>query len=48
MVFVNKIDRSGARGEDLLDDIRRRLSPRIVPMNVPHDLGSRNVGVTDA
>jgi ribosomal protection tetracycline resistance protein len=48
LIFVNKIDRSGARGGDLLADIRRRLSPRIVPMNTPHGLGTPGVGVTDA
>jgi ribosomal protection tetracycline resistance protein len=33
LVFVNKIDRTGARDEGMLADIRRRLSRRIVPMN---------------
>ncbi|MBY8885145.1 TetM/TetW/TetO/TetS family tetracycline resistance ribosomal protection protein [Streptomyces sp. PTM05] len=32
LLFVNKIDRSGARDAGLLDDIRRRLSPRVVAM----------------
>ncbi|MEV6564431.1 GTP-binding protein [Streptomyces kronopolitis] len=50
LLFVNKIDRAGARGAELLDDIRRLLVPLPVPMtsvtglgtaradSVPHDL----------
>ena len=33
LIFVNKIDRLGARGEHLLDDIRRKLKLRVVAMN---------------
>src|SRR3954467_9267614 len=29
LIFVNKIDRLGARGEPLIDDIRRKLSLRV-------------------
>ncbi|MFF3333935.1 tetracycline resistance ribosomal protection protein Otr(A) [Streptomyces sp. NPDC002888] len=32
LVFVNKIDRAGARAEGLLADIRRRLTPHVVPL----------------
>lgn len=32
LVFVNKIDRAGARAEDLLTEIRRRLTPHVVPL----------------
>ncbi|MBC9724876.1 tetracycline resistance ribosomal protection protein Otr(A) [Streptomyces sp. TRM68367] len=32
LVFVNKTDRAGACAEGLLADIRRRLTPHIVPM----------------
>ncbi|MFI8946264.1 tetracycline resistance ribosomal protection protein Otr(A) [Streptomyces sp. NPDC053750] len=32
LVFVNKIDRVGARTEDLLADIRRRLTPHVAPL----------------
>ncbi len=32
LVFVNKIDRAGARTEDLLAEIRRRLTPHVVPL----------------
>ncbi|MFE7311838.1 GTP-binding protein [Streptomyces sp. NPDC057555] len=40
VLFVNKIDRRGARGDDLLDDIRRKLAPHIVPMTAVRDLGT--------
>ncbi|TDD93557.1 tetracycline resistance ribosomal protection protein Otr(A) [Actinomadura rubrisoli] len=33
LIFVNKIDRAGARRDGALDAVRRRLSRRIVPMN---------------
>ena len=32
LIFVNKIDRIGARSEQLLDDIQRKLKLRVVPM----------------
>lgn len=40
LIFVNKIDRAGAREHDLLADIRRRLSPSCVPLNTVDGLGS--------
>ncbi|MGW7077585.1 GTP-binding protein [Streptomyces sp. NPDC054866] len=42
LVFVNKIDRRGARHEDLLRDIAERLVPDIVPMGAAHGLGGRD------
>jgi ribosomal protection tetracycline resistance protein len=46
LIFVNKIDRLGARGEPLLAEIRRTLKLRIVPMNAPHGLGARTATVS--
>ncbi|MDQ0772567.1 ribosomal protection tetracycline resistance protein [Streptomyces aurantiacus] len=43
LVFVNKIDRAGAREQGLLDDIRRRLTPHIVPLT-----GVRGIGTAHA
>ena len=40
LVFVNKIDRMGARPEGLLTDIRSRLAPHIVPMGTVTDPGT--------
>lgn len=40
LVFVNKIDRAGARDEGLLDDIRRRLTPNVVPLARVTDIGT--------
>lgn len=45
LIFVNKIDRLGARGEPLLDDIRRKLGLRVVPLNVAGGLGDRDAWV---
>ncbi|WP_425837800.1 GTP-binding protein [Streptomyces fractus] len=43
VVFVNKVDRRGAREAGLLDDLRRKLAPGMVPMNtVTHGLGGRD------
>lgn len=46
VIFVNKIDRRGAQHEPLLRSIAERLSPAIMPMGVPHDLGGKDAGFT--
>jgi ribosomal protection tetracycline resistance protein len=40
LVFVNKIDRRGARHQDLIAELRERLSVGVVPLGEPRDLGS--------
>lgn len=40
LVFVNKIDRAGARAEDLVADIHRRLTPHVVPLTDVTALGT--------
>ncbi|MEV6538890.1 tetracycline resistance ribosomal protection protein Otr(A) [Streptomyces sp. NPDC051665] len=40
LVFVNKIDRAGARAEDLLTDIRHRLTAHVVPLTDVTGLGT--------
>ncbi|MGH2601166.1 MAG: GTP-binding protein [Dehalococcoidia bacterium] len=45
LIFVNKVDRLGARGDALLDDLRRKLSLRVVAMNGAIGTGDRSVGV---
>ncbi|WP_086829108.1 translation factor GTPase family protein [Allokutzneria sp. NRRL B-24872] len=47
ILFVNKIDRVGARHTELLADIRRLLSDAVVPLNRPTDLGTRNADVVE-
>src|SRR5919106_3435560 len=42
LIFVNKIDRRGARDEELLRDIAERLTPAIVPMGTVRNLGTRH------
>ncbi|TDW15712.1 elongation factor G [Kribbella kalugense] len=42
LLFVNKIDRVGARYDDLLADVRRLLTPSAVPMGTVDDLGLRS------
>ncbi|MGW4643171.1 GTP-binding protein [Sphaerisporangium sp. NPDC004334] len=41
LIFVNKIDRYGARYEGTLGGIAERLTPAIVPMGTAHGLGTR-------
>jgi ribosomal protection tetracycline resistance protein len=40
LLFVNKIDRRGARHLDLLADIRRLLTPAAIALSEPADLGT--------
>jgi ribosomal protection tetracycline resistance protein len=41
LIFVNKIDRVGARGDELVADIARLLTPQAVPMGTVRQLGTR-------
>ncbi len=45
LLFVNKIDRRGARHGDLLADIRRKLAPHLVPMSTVLDPGTPHARV---
>jgi ribosomal protection tetracycline resistance protein len=45
LIFVNKIDRVGARCAALLDDIERKLSMRIVSMTDPDNHGDRAASI---
>ncbi|WP_112133949.1 GTP-binding protein [Glycomyces dulcitolivorans] len=40
LLFVNKVDRRGAREADLLEDLARMLSPRLLPMGTVRAIGS--------
>jgi ribosomal protection tetracycline resistance protein len=42
LIFINKIDRSGAREESLLHDIGRRLTDRAVAVSTVRELGPRD------
>ncbi|MET7478434.1 tetracycline resistance ribosomal protection protein Otr(A) [Streptomyces sp. NPDC005648] len=46
LVFVNKVDRAGARSESLLADIRSRLTPCVAPMSDVTALGTPGARVT--
>ncbi|GAB3844219.1 GTP-binding protein [Dactylosporangium cerinum] len=48
IVFVNKIDRSGARGDGILRELAERLTPALVPMGAPTGLGTRAAGFVPA
>ena len=46
LLFVNKIDRSGARDAGVLAAIEEKLTPAIVPMGSARQLGTRGAGCT--
>lgn len=41
LIFVNKVDRGGARFDGLLDELATRISPAIVPMSRVDGLGTK-------
>ncbi|MFJ7496789.1 tetracycline resistance ribosomal protection protein Otr(A) [Streptomyces sp. NPDC097727] len=45
LVFVNKIDRAGAREEGLFDDVRRLLTPCVVPLTGVEDIATPHARV---
>ncbi|MFF4483232.1 tetracycline resistance ribosomal protection protein Otr(A) [Streptomyces sp. NPDC001520] len=45
LLFINKIDRAGARDAALLADIRRTLAPHLLPLTAVRELGTRNAHV---
>src|SRR5687768_4702816 len=40
LIFVNKIDRRGARDDDVVDEIAAKLTPAILPMGSTRNLGT--------
>jgi ribosomal protection tetracycline resistance protein len=48
LIFVNKIDRAGARVAGLRDEIAARLGPRIIPMSRVAGAGSKAATVSPA
>jgi ribosomal protection tetracycline resistance protein len=40
LIFVNKIDRAGARGDQLIRDLREKLAVDVVPIGSVSDLGT--------
>ncbi len=45
LIFVNKVDRLGARGEALIEDIRRKLNLRVVAINAAIGIGDRAAAI---
>ena len=46
LIFVNKIDRGGADAERVLQEISTKLTPAVVAMGTPRDLGTRQAAFT--
>jgi ribosomal protection tetracycline resistance protein len=45
LLFVNKVDRRGAREADLLRDLAEMLSPRLLPMGTVREIGTGEASV---
>jgi peptide chain release factor 3 len=45
MVFINKLDREGLDGFDLLDDLEQKLGLKVCPLSWPVGMGQRFKGV---
>jgi len=45
ILFINKIDRMGARAETLVAQISEKLSPAVIPLNRPEGLGSKDARI---
>jgi ribosomal protection tetracycline resistance protein len=45
LLFVNKVDRRGAREADLVEDLAANLSPRLLPMGTVHRIGTAEADV---
>jgi len=48
LLFVNKIDRRGARETEVVDELRRRLTPDVAPLGAVRALGTRNASFSRA
>ena len=46
VLFVNKVDRSGADVDAVLEEVRRRLTPHVVALTQAHGCGARDAWVT--
>ncbi|WP_331386638.1 GTP-binding protein [Saccharothrix sp. ST-888] len=47
LIFANKIDRAGARQDELLTGLRSRLAPRIIPLNTVEGIGTSAARATE-
>lgn len=45
LIFINKIDRMGARDTALVQDVREKLFPQVVAMNEVRNIGTREVDI---
>ncbi|TVR87163.1 MAG: peptide chain release factor 3 [Saprospirales bacterium] len=47
IVFINKLDREGLDGIDLLDELEKKLGMKVCPMSWPIGMGQRLKGIYD-
>ncbi len=47
ILFVNKLDRMGADTARVVDDLKRRFSPDVIPVNQPEREGESDAGIVD-
>ena len=47
IIFINKIDRMGARSDALVAQIKDKLAPSVIPLNRPVNIGTKDVFVVE-
>ena len=45
IIFINKIDRTGAQSDALIAHIRQKLTDTVIPLTTPHNIGTKNAEV---
>jgi ribosomal protection tetracycline resistance protein len=45
LIFINKIDRAGAQAETLIARIKEKLTERVLPLNIPDSIGTKNATI---
>ena len=45
ILFVNKIDRMGAQSETLVQQIKEKLTPSVIPLFTPENLGTKQASI---
>ncbi|MGE8203574.1 tetracycline resistance ribosomal protection protein [Heyndrickxia sp. NPDC080065] len=47
ILFINKIDRSGARSYSLVEDIKEKLTEHVIPLNRVESIGTKQAFIVD-
>ena len=47
IIFVNKIDRMGAQSHTLIQQIKEKLTPWVIPLSTPQNLGTKQASIVE-